>query len=149
MTTPTLHLLKLCVGAESVDDLRDWQRRQAAMQRARGDVPEHVHVTRMWPRRADELLQGGSLFWVMKGYIRARQPIVRLDRVTGEDGIARCAIVLGKPVVHTRMVPRRPFQGWRYLLPDDAPEDLTDDQMKAEDALPPELQTALSDLGLK
>ena len=71
----------------------------------------------MWPKRADELLNGGSLYWVFKGMILARQTVLRLEEVPGEDGITRCGIVLGKDIIRTEPVPRRPFQGWRYLAP--------------------------------
>ncbi|MEL6678056.1 MAG: DUF1489 domain-containing protein [Pseudomonadota bacterium] len=143
-----LNLLKLCVGAEVVQDLLDWQVRQRAMRLARGDTPEHVHVTRMWPRREAELLGGGSLYWVFKGLILARQRIARLDRVTGDDGIERCAIVLERDVVLTEAAPRRPFQGWRYLPRQDAPADAALSNSR-EDALPRELTLALAEFGVR
>lgn len=149
MTKASLHLLKLCVGAESVDDLRAWQIRQAAMQRAEEKPPQHTHVTRMWPRREKELLNGGSLYWVIKGHIMARQEIIRLDRSAGLDGINRCSILLDRNIRRTIVTPRRAFQGWRYLNAADAPPDLTEDRLQTEDRLPPELEIALSDLGLK
>jgi len=120
----TLHLVKLCVGAEGVDDLIAWQRGRSAKRRAAGLDPRPRHVTRMWPRRADELLQGGSLYWVFRGAILARQGIEDLQEVTGEDGIRRCAIVLAPQVTLVEARPRRPFQGWRYLAAKDAPPDL-------------------------
>ncbi|MEL6583798.1 MAG: DUF1489 domain-containing protein [Pseudomonadota bacterium] len=149
MPNPSLHLIKLCVGAERVEDLLDWQKRQAALQRTRGLPQEHTHVTRMWPRRSAELLQGGSLFWVFKGYILARQGIARLDRVIGEDGVSRCSIVLDKTVIRTHAMPRKAFQGWRYLDPKDAPPDLPDDETTHEDALPAGLSVALADIGIR
>ena len=112
-----LHLVKICVGAETVDDLLDWQRNP----RAKGPDGLPRHVTRMWPKRAEELLAGGSLYWVFKGSILARQCILRLDEAMGADGIARCAIVLDPHVVRTHAATRRPFQGWRYLKAEDAP----------------------------
>lgn len=148
MATGNLNLLKLCVGATKVEDLLDWQARQRAMRIARGEPAEHIHVTRMWPRREAELLDGGSLYWVFKGFILARQTIKRLDRVTDSEGINRCAIVLEDYVIRTSAAPRRPFQGWRYLDAKDAPIDLPDG-VEAEDALPTTLEIALADIGLK
>lgn len=137
---PGLHMLKLCVGAESVDDLEQWQRgRRAAV----GDVR---HVTRMWPRRGEELLAGGSLYWVIKGLVLARQRIVALRPEDGEDGVRRCALVLDPVLVRTEPQPRRPFQGWRYLAPADAPPDAG--AAAAEAALPPALQLALAEMGV-
>lgn len=143
-----LNLLKMCVGAEQVSDLTRWQARQAAMQAAAGRPVEHTHTTRMWPRREAELLDGGSMYWVFKGVILARQRIARLDRVTGEDGVSRCAIVLHREVIKTEVMPRRPFQGWRYLRGADAPGDLSA-AGRQDDDLPAGLSVALADIGLR
>ena len=148
MAAETINLLKLCVGAEKVEDLLDWQVRLRAIRAARGEPAEHRHVTRMWPKREAELLAGGSLYWVFKGLILARQRVVRLDEVIGEDGIRRCGIVLHDDVIKTEAVPRRPFQGWRYLTVADAPRDLTADRAN-EVALPEDLANALADLGVR
>lgn len=139
-----VHLVKLCVGAEGIDDLAAWQDQRRALTGATNPV----HITRMWPKRADEVLAGGSLFWVFKGVILARQRIVRLDERRGDDGILRCGIVLAPEIVRTEPAPRRPFQGWRYLSPADAPRDLAA-RRATEDALPPELSAALADLGVR
>ncbi len=148
MSTPaSLHMLKLCVGAERVDDLTDWQARLSADRRARGLDPRPVHVTRMWPKRAEELLAGGSLYWVFKGLVLARQRIAALEPAEGSDGVTRCAIVLDPEVVRTEAVPRRPFQGWRYLEARDAPADLVSGDPIAD--LPMELRRALSEVGVK
>ncbi len=145
MTSPTpLHIVKLCVGAEAVEDLARWQENP----RAKGPDGRPRHVTRMWPRRAHEILAGGSLYWVFKGVILARQRILRLDEVTGGDGITRCGIVLDPAIIRTRAAPRRPFQGWRYLNDGDAPDDLPP-QRKGDDALPPALDAALAEIGLR
>lgn len=139
-----LHLVKLCVGADRVEDLVDWQ----SSPQAKGSDGLPCHVTRMWPKRAEEVLAGGSLYWVFKGAILARQHILRLDDVTGRDGIARCAIVLDPEIVRTMAVPKRPFQGWRYLQAVDAPPDLPKAR-KGDDRLPPTLEAALAELGLR
>jgi hypothetical protein len=138
-----INLVKLCVGAEKVDDLLAWQ----ASPRAKGPDGRVWHVTRMWPRRETELLAGGSIYWVFKGVILARQRVLDLQRVDGGDGIVRCGIVLDADVVRTRPATRRPFQGWRYLTSRDAPADLPKGR-DAEDTLPRDMETALADLGL-
>ena len=139
-----VNLVKLCVGAERVEDLVDWQAR------TRGQNPDGLprHVTRMWPRRAGEVLAGGSLYWVIKGVILARQRILRLDEVPGADGITRCGIVLDPTVVRTEAMPKRPFQGWRYFRPEDAPRDLPKGRRQEED-LPPGLMAALAEIGVR
>ncbi|MEM9211787.1 MAG: DUF1489 domain-containing protein [Pseudomonadota bacterium] len=140
----TVNLLKLCVGAESPDDLIHWQ------QQRRLKFPDKPlrHVTRMWPKRGPEILNGGSLYWVFKGAILARQTIVGLEEVIGEDGIRRCGILLDNTLIRTFSVPKRPFQGWRYLSTTDAPKDLPKGQA-SDDDLPPELANALDDIGLR
>lgn len=142
-----VHLLKLCVGAESVEDLLEWQAQRMAQAVAQGRPAVPVHVTRMWPKREAELLDGGSLFWVFKGMVLARQRITGLERRTGEDGVARCAISLDPEAVRVRPVPRRPFQGWRYLSPEDAPADLGAGERGGE-TLPPKLVAELAALGV-
>lgn len=139
-----LNLVKLCVGAEQVQDLVDWQRSA----RAKGPDGHPRHVTRMWPKREPELLDGGSLYWVIKGVILCRQEIVRLDEVIREDGIRRCGIVLSPDIHRTEAAPRRPFQGWRYLPGNDAPRDLPAGR-KAEGHLPPQLMAALAEIGVR
>lgn len=139
-----IHLVKLCVGADAVEDLVEWQ----ASQRGRWPAGRAVHVTRMWPKREAEVLAGGSLYWVFKGLILARQRIVALEELRGEDGILRCAIHLDSEVIRTEPAPRRPFQGWRYLPATEAPRDLPQARA-ADDALPPALATALAEIGLR
>lgn len=107
-----------------------------------------MHVTRMWPKREAEVLSGGSLYWVIKGVVLARQRIIGLEKVQGSDGIDRCALVLDREVIRTEAAPRRPFQGWRYLDPADSPRDLPKGRA-ADDALPPELAQALAEIGLR
>ena len=138
-----LHLIKLSVGTVSVAELAAWH----ASDRAKGPDGHPRHVTRMWPRRAGELLDGGAIYWVIQGLVQCRQRILRLDEVTGGDGIRRCAIVLDTPLIRTTTARKRPFQGWRYLAEADAPPDLAPSR-QAEDSLPPELSTALADIGV-
>ncbi|HSF64466.1 MAG TPA: DUF1489 domain-containing protein [Paracoccaceae bacterium] len=139
-----IHILKLCVGADSIEDLADWQNSQ----RGRWPAGRAIHVTRMWPKREAEVLEGGSLYWVIKGAILCRQRILELEEVAGGDGIRRCALHLDTEIVRTDAAPRRPFQGWRYLDPADAPRDLRAGRGH-DDALPPDLARALADIGLR
>jgi hypothetical protein len=142
-----LHLLKLCVGAESVEDLTDWHARN----RAHWPAGRTVHVTRMWPRREGEVLGGGSLYWVIKGLILCRQRILALEQVDEGDGITRCALVLDSLVVRTEPSPRRPFQGWRYLAAAEAPRDLAPGRTAggAAEPLPAALARAMDEIGLR
>lgn len=139
-----VHLLKLSVGSESIERLADWQRHRSAQRRD----GRYFHVTRMWPKRADELLDGGSIYWVIQGAILARQRITGFEEITGEDGIRRCAIFLDAGLVRTEAIPKRPFQGWRYLKPENAPADFSPDSLRG-DALPPALEAALSQIGVR
>ena len=143
MIGPMINLLKLCVGADSVEDLLDWQ----TSQRTHWPEGRSIHVTRMWPKREADLLEGGSLYWVIKGVILCRQRITDLQEVNLGDGIPRCALVLDQEVIRTEAAPRRPFQGWRYLDPKDSPRDLPRGRTK-DDTLPPKLAQALAELGL-
>lgn len=120
----TLHLQKLCVGCDSADELAAWISESMSRKRAAGQPSEQTHTTRMMPSRRDELLDGGSMFWVMAGTIRVRQRVLDLRSVTGEDGITRCQLLLEPVLVPVEPTTRRPFQGWRYLAHTDAPRDL-------------------------
>ncbi|WP_170357105.1 DUF1489 family protein [Ruegeria arenilitoris] len=138
-----INLVKLSVGSESVDSLIAWQ--DSYRGRFADGLPRHI--TRMWPKREPEILNGGSIFWVIKGVIQCRQRILRLDEVTGEDGIRRCAIVLDPQVHRTQGAQKRPFQGWRYLKPEDSPADLPESRAQ-DDALPEDLNRALAEIGV-
>lgn len=142
-----IHLLKLSVGTESVETLADWQAGVSSRNAAAGHGAVITHTTRMWPRRESEVLDGGSIYWVIKGVVQCRQRILRLDERRGEDGIRRCAIVLDPALYRTSPQPRRPFQGWRYLQPEDAPRDLGP-YKAGEQALPAELASELAALGV-
>lgn len=140
----TVNLIKLSVGTESVEGLDLWQASRADA--SPDGLPRHV--TRMWPKREAEILDGGSIYWVIKGVIQARQPVLRLDEVIGQDGIRRCAIVLEPGLIRTEHALRRPFQGWRYLKPEDSPADLPAGRAH-EDTLPTELSAALAEIGVR
>ncbi|MBA5777978.1 DUF1489 family protein [Stappia sp. F7233] len=120
----TLHLVKLCVGAESVEDLQAWIDERQADRRAKGMPAEQIHTTRMVPTRTEELTDGGSLYWVIKGFVQARQRLVEIRPFTDDAGIKRCHLVLEPKLTLTQRQPRRPFQGWRYLKANEAPADI-------------------------
>lgn len=133
-----LHLVKLAAGCDGLDMLRAFQ---AERLRACGQL---FHLTRMTPKRADELCDGGSLYWVIKGQIAARQRIEAVDSELDDEGRPRCRLVLAPQVVEVQPRPMRPFQGWRYLKADDAPPD----RRAGDTAPPPEMAEELRRLGL-
>ncbi|HEX6980530.1 MAG TPA: DUF1489 domain-containing protein [Alphaproteobacteria bacterium] len=142
-----LHLVKLCVGVDDIDELAAWQKKRRAQQRAAGQKPVTRHVTRMTPKRADEILDGGSLYWVIKGMIRVRQRIIAINPGYIHEGESKCELRLDPKLV--RVVPRamRAFQGWRYLEAADAPPDLATLGKGAAD-MPPQMAEELRSLGL-
>jgi hypothetical protein len=152
-----VHLVKLCVGIESIDDLVAWyasdECRKARKRKGLKSPNEHAHWTRMKPKRVDEVLDEGSLYWVIRGRICVRHRILRLDDVQDEKGSTYCAIVYDPTLTLTETRPRRPFQGWRYLEEEDAPSDLPDQRAalraaRAEADLPPKMVAELKALGL-
>lgn len=142
-----LHLIKLCVGADSIEDLREWVSERSLIAIAAGMEPHSSHITRMVPKRDQDLLEGGSLYWVIKGQVQARQRLLDIKTFTDADGISRCELVLGPEVIETELQPRRAFQGWRYLADDDAPRDLENMGDGTAD-LPLDLRRELAELGL-
>jgi len=141
-----LHLIKLCVGCESPEDLESWIASRLEEKRRRGEPVEQHHVTRMIPKQIEELLDGGSLYWVIKGMLQCRQRLLDIRPFMDEEGVSRCRLVLEPTVIRTEWQPRRPFQGWRYLKPEDAPPDLS---MGSDAAgLPDHLRRELTELGL-
>lgn len=141
-----LHLIKLCVGVESVEELDHWYREEVLAAAARGEGYERVHVTRMFPKRVDEVLDGGSLYWVIKGIVQVRQKIIDLRPVRGMDGIERCGIVLDPELHRTEYRPCRAFQGWRYYPATDVPADLR--AVSGGEDIPEEMRRALRELAL-
>lgn len=133
----TVHLVKLSVGPASFSELKEWQ--ELSVQQ-RGEI---IHVTRNTPKRAAELLTGGSIYWVIKGVIVGRNRITEL-RPMVYDGQNYCGIVCEPGMVRVAARPRRPFQGWRYLEAKDAPADISGDA----DEIPEEMLRELSELGL-
>ncbi len=140
-----LHLIKLCVGAESIRDLEEWIEENRALHRRLGRPYEQMHTTRMVPKRVDDLA-GGSLYWVIKGQLSARQPLLAIRPFVDGQGIGRCHLVLEPVVIPVSPRPYRPFQGWRYLAEADAPPDLA--AAAGAEAMPEALRRELAGLGL-
>lgn len=141
----TLNLLKLCVGCDSIEDLETWIDETRALMHRLGRPHEQVHTTRMVPKRLHDL-SGGSLFWVIKGRVMCRQPLLEVCPFTDPQGVSRCHLVLEPSVIPVAPRPMRPFQGWRYLEAKDAPADLGLDPAGA--AMPEEMRRELASLGL-
>ena len=136
----TIHVVKLCVGAESIDDMIAWQTRQMRT------LPNPIHRTRTYPKQAEEMLNGGSIYWVVKRAIRFRQRIIDIRKVDDEDGRSLCELHFDPELIQTYAQPKRPFQGWRYLKAHDAPRDLKSGQRALD--IPADLDEALKAAGV-
>jgi hypothetical protein len=143
----TIHLIKLCVGCDSIEDLAEWIDFRLKEARKARRKPEHMHTTRMMPTRRSDLLDGGSLYWVVKGIVQVRQRLMDIRPFTDAEGIRRCHLVLEPKLFPTVWQPRQAFQGWRYLATKDAPADLRPG--RGGDDLPPALRAELAELGLR
>ena len=143
----SLHLIKLCVGCDSVQELEGWIAQKLKERRKRRLKPEHIHTTRMVPKRTDELLAGGSLFWVIRGTVMCRQTLLDVRPFIDKEGVGRCRLVLEPKPILVEPRPFRAFQGWRYLAAKDAPRDL-DRAAPGAGKMPEELRRELRDLGL-
>ncbi|NPU68878.1 DUF1489 domain-containing protein [Bradyrhizobium sp. 83012] len=143
-----LHLIKLAVGCESVKELKEWIAERMLAAKKKGLPQQHVHVTRMMPKRVEDILGGGSLYWVIRGEVAAREEIVGIEPFRDGDGIGRCRIIMQPKVIAVSPRPMRPFQGWRYLTAEDAPADLGKASAAGVEAMPEPLRRELRDLGL-
>ena len=142
-----LNLVKLAVGCESVKELRGWVAERMKQAKRKGLPRHHIHVTRMTPKRDEELLAGGSLYWVIKGEIAARETLIGIEPFRDSDGIGRCRLIMQPRVVAVRPRPMRPCQGWRYLPAADAPPDLGSNAASGA-AMSEPLRRELRDRGL-
>lgn len=131
----TVHMVKLCVGAESMEDMIAWQIRQMRT------LPNPIHRTRAYPKQADAMRDGGSIYWVVKRAIRFRQRIIDIRRVENEEGGSLCELHFDPELIETFAQPKRPFQGWRYLQTADAPRDLRENERSID--MPADLDEAL------
>jgi hypothetical protein len=143
----TVHLIKLAVGIESLSHLSERQAQRIAETASPGEAPVLRTLTRSTPRRREEVLDGGSIYWVIKGAVRARQRIVDIDTAINHNGLPRCALIFDPELVPVRARPQRAFQGWRYLDPADAPADTIGGLDESED-MPAEMAEELRALGL-
>ena len=135
-----LHILKLTVGIDEISSLR-------AIQHAKLKHDGLLfHYTRNYPRRAEEIISGGSIYWIIRGYIQVRQRIISIEKISDRNG-KRCAILLDQNLIPTELQPRKPHRGWRYLNHNDVPLDLLDGD-KTNTKLPVGLISELRDLGL-
>ena len=119
-----IHMIKLCVGVSSLQELEDYRDERAHWWDADYGEDVHVHRTRMMPKRAAEMEGKASIYWVISGQVVCRQPILRLAKYTNDEGIDYCDIIMAPDMIRTVPYPKRPFQGWRYLRPEDAPPDI-------------------------
>lgn len=139
-----LHIIKMCVGVEDVEHLAHLQK----MRLEREGVL--AHITRNTPRRAEQILEGGSIYWVIKKFVRVRQRLVGIERGINSEGKPSCALVLDPNLVRTQLKEFRPFQGWRYFKSQDAPADLEGHRKPGgvSDTLPVNMAAELKSLGL-
>ena len=142
-----LHLIKLAVGCESVKELKSWVAQRMQIAKQKGLPRHHIHVTRMTPKRVEELLAGGSLYWVIRGEIAAREKILAIEPFRDRDGIGRCRLKMQPRGIAVLPRPMRPFQGWRYFTEDAAPPDLKSAGSGLA-AMPEPLRRELRELGL-
>ena len=138
----SIHLVKLSVGTKSIEDLTEWQ--SSSVMQSSDSCPRHV--TRMWPKREEELLNGGSIYWVFRGLILARQEIIGFQEIIGQDKISRCGLILSTVIYKTKPQPKKAFQGWRYLKNEDSPIDVG--KYNQKEALPDSMELELSRLGV-
>ena len=143
-----LHLIKLAVGCDSVKELKERVAERMSAAKKKGLLQHHVHITRMVPKRIEEILAGGSLYWVIRGEIAAREKLIAIEPFRDRDGIGRCRLVMQPKVIAVSPRPMRPFQGWRYFTEDAAPPDLGKASAGSVAAMPEPLRRELRDLGL-
>jgi hypothetical protein len=143
----TVHLVKMCVGIDSVRQLAARQKSRLERAREMGEEAVLRHVTRNRPRRAEELCEDGSLYWVVRGFIACRQRVIACEDCKKADGRPACGLILDSELVRTELRPARPFQGWRYLPAEKAPPDVHG-RVHGFSELPSEMVSELRALGL-
>src|SRR3954453_9205711 len=142
-----LHLIKLAVACHSVKELQGWVAEQLQTAKRKGLPRHHIHITRMTPKRDVEILAGGSLYWVIRGEIAAREKLIAIEPFRDRDGIGRCRLVMQPKVIAVSPRPMRPFQGWRYFAEDVEPA-VRGKSAPSIAAMPEPLRRELRDLGL-
>ena len=142
-----VNLVKLCVGITTINQLEQLQSMRRGEYVKAGRPPVNIHITRNKPKRSKEIINSGSLYWVIRRQIRVRQKIIRIDDIEDAEGRKKCCLVLDPDLIKTEHRAYRPFQGWRYLEQSDAPADLSNNQ-KAGSKMPSEMEKELRGLGL-
>src|ERR1700739_3755532 len=142
----SLHLIKLAVGCDSVKELKEWVAERMRTAKKKGLPQRHTHITRMGPKRVDEILAGGSLYWVIRGEGAAQEKIIAIEPFRDKDGIGRCRLVMQPKVIAVSPRPMRPFQGWRYLTDDSTRPDLGKAAAGTIAAMPEPLRRELREL---
>ena len=142
-----VNLVKLCVGITTINQLEQLQSMRRGEYVKAGRPPVNIHITRNKPKRSKEIINSGSLYWVIRRQTRVRQKIIRIDDIEDAEGRKKCCLVLDSDLIKTEHRAYRPFQGWRYLEQSDAPADLSNNQ-KAESEMPSEMEEELRGLGL-
>ncbi|MBV9532175.1 MAG: DUF1489 domain-containing protein [Bradyrhizobium sp.] len=143
-----LHLIKLAVGCDSVKELKEWIGQRMKVAKLNRLPQRHIHITRMTPKRIEEILDGGSLYWVIRGEVAAREKILGIEPFRDREGIARCRLVMQPRVIAVSPRSMRPFQGWRYLSESGAPPDLNRSAASALATMPEPMRRELRELGL-
>ena len=143
----TVHLIKMSVGVESVDHLARIQAERLLRARRQGVEPVLRHFTRNTPKQAGDLVNGGSIYWVIRGFVRVRQGLGDIERHADDDGRPLCALCLDPVLVKTELRAHKPFQGWRYLRAEEAPPDVRAAEGSAP-GIPEEMAAELRSLGL-
>ena len=148
MSEAPVNIVKLAVGVKSVEELALIQRRflnQSKTQTSKG----FYHSTKLMPKKHEAIVESGSLYWVIKGVICARQKIVEIIKKEDPDGVKRCRIYLENSIIKTTPIRKRPFQGWRYLKKNRTPADIVDPVTATFDEdIPLEVQQQLLEVGL-
>ena len=142
-----VNLVKLCVGITAVGQLEQLQATRRRESSENGRLPVNIHITRNKPKRSQEIIDHGSLYWVIRRQIRVRQRIIKITDIEDSEGKKKCCLVLKPDLIKTEHRAYRPFQGWRYLEQSDAPADLLTNQ-KGEFEMPFEMEEELRSLGL-
>lgn len=143
----TVHLVKIAVGADSIEDIAEFQKQRRAKLKAERGKPILIHKTRNMPKRESEIVKAGSIYWIVKGFIRVRQRILGFEKRADKEGRPYCEIRLAPKLVRTVPLAHKPIQGWRYMEEDAVPADLTGKAAKS-DEMPPEMMMQLRELGL-
>ncbi len=143
----TVHLGQIAVGADSIEDIAEFQKQRRAKLKAERGKPILIHKTRNMPKRESEIVKAGSIYWIVKGFIRVRQRILGFEKRADKEGRPYCEIRLDPKLVRTVPLAHKPIQGWRYMEADTVPADLTGKAAKS-DEMPPEMMMQLRELGL-